>query len=116
MGYYYSTYVAFGSLVEEDTCKAMDLHERLEYLGDLNPILNRYDGVGFLLAGNYDNDKLFLTTECISVALGRTIRLDFSTFPEEDLEEWSRTLKQASEALGIPLLHEPCWFVIPDLG
>lgn len=112
MGYYKSTYFAFGAKIAEDAF-SVD-REQFESGGLWYPTLVSLD-ICHLSAGDYDRDKLFLTTYCKSVELGEYMRVDpFSLGHQEGM--WKHNLQLASEEIGMPLLEEPAWFCIPDLA
>lgn len=113
MGMYYSTYFAFGVQVARNAYDS-DLMRRFDDIDDIGQVV-RHLGVNYLLAGDYDNDRLFLTTHCESVDWGEVKRVDpFSLGHQEG--EWREKLFQAADLLGISLDEEPAWFVVPDVS
>ena len=113
MGMYYSTYFAFGVQVARYAYDS-DLMHRLEDVEDIDKVVGHL-GVNYLLAGDYDRDRLFLTTYCKSVDWGEVAKVDpFSLGHQET--EWKAKLLQAAELLEIELDDEPSWFVVPDVS
>lgn len=113
MGMYYSTYFAFGVQVAANAYES-DLLRRLEEVEDIDRLCTDL-GVNYLLAGDYDRDRLFLTTHCEKVDWGEVKRVDpFSLGHQEG--EWRERLFQAADRLGISLDEEPAWFVVPDVS
>lgn len=112
MGMYHSTYFAFGSKVA-DNAYSVDW-EQFESGGLYFPTLVAYD-VSWLMAGNYDNDKLFLTTYCKRVQLGSYERVDpFSLGHQEN--DWKHNLQMVADECKLELLEEPAWFCVPDMS
>lgn len=112
MGYTKSTYFAFGAKIAEDAF-SVD-REEFEHGGLWYPTFVSYD-VCHLSAGNYDEDKLFLTTYCKEVYLGEYFRVDpFSLGYQE--RDWKHNLQMVADEIGMELLEEPAWFCIPDLA
>lgn len=112
MGMDRNTYFAFGAKIAEN---AYDLDwEKFEPGGLWHPILFTYD-VNFLMAGDHDRDKMFLTTFCKQVEYGTYERVNpFSLGSEEN--EWKFQLQMVADQIGMELLEEPAWFVIPDVS
>lgn len=116
MGMYHSTYFAYGVHIP----LADDVHvwaetDRIdrELPGDRCP------DVGHLTAGNYDADRLFLTTQCDEVKLGTYKHVTPETVTAEQLADWNQQLAVAVDALGygtLPDLAGPGWICIPDLS
>ena len=104
MGMYHSAYFAYGVRIPDDTDP-----EELE--GKL-----RGGSVGYLLAGHYDRDMSFLTTECKSVDLGSFEVVEPGSFSGEDFVAWDAALRDAAERLGVTPLTEPAFFVVPDMS
>lgn len=114
MGMYHETYFAFGAKINDNAYSVMSLIEEFEGGGRYNQLLGAH-GVGWLMAGNYDNDRLFLTTYCESVDLGKYVRVDPGLM-EHRKTDWTRNLQVVAKEIGVELLEEPSWFVIPDLS
>lgn len=111
---YHSAYFAFGAKIAENAYDSGIDFEEFEGGGRWNATLFSYD-VGWLMAGNYDRDKLFLTTYCESVDLGSYARVDpFSLGHQEN--DWKHNLQMVADECGFELLEEPAWFFIPDLS
>lgn len=112
MGMSHSTYFAFGAKIA-DNAYTMDW-EQFEPGGLHYPTLFAY-GVGFLMAGNYDQDKLFLTGYCKRVELGDHERVNpFSLGHQEN--DWKYNIQRVADEIDVPLLEEPAWFCIPDMS
>lgn len=112
MGMYHSTYFAFGAKIA-DNAYSVDW-EQFESGGLFHPTLVAYD-VCFLMAGNYDSDKMFLTTYCKSVKLGEYERIDPFELDTQSLG-WKYNLEKVAEAIKMPLLETPAWFCLPDMS
>jgi len=113
MGMSYSTYFGFGAQIAE--C-AYDhpLWRSIDDPEDINDMV-RDLGVSYLLAGDYDHDRLFLVTYCQEVDYGDVARVDpFSLGHQEN--DWKEKLLQAASVLGVELEEEPAWFVVPDVS
>lgn len=103
MGMYHSTYFAYGiQLPDVDP-------EQLEDT-DLG------DGISYLLAGNYDRDMTFLTTQCKEVSLGNFAHVTPQTATDEQRAAWDQALRAAVTRLGVAAKSEPGWLVVPDLS
>lgn len=112
MGYYHSTYFGFGAKIAENAY-SVD-RDQFEYGGLWYATLVSYD-VGHLAVGDYDRDKLFLTTYVKDVDLGSYMRVDpFSLGHQEGM--WKHNLQMVADEIGMELLEEPAWFCIPDLS
>jgi hypothetical protein len=103
MGMYHSTYFAYGFQIPDTN------PQRLED-ADLG------EGVGYLLAGDYDRDMTFLVTECIDVQLGDHRKVTPDSFQQPEIEAWNTALTEAAARLGVHTGFEPGWFVVPDLS
>jgi hypothetical protein len=101
---YHSAYFAYGVRIPDDSDPGA-LEEKL-----------RGGIVGYLHAGNYDRDLVFLTTECKSVDLGSFEIVDPGSFSGQDFVAWDAALGRAAEGLGVEPLSKPGWFVVPDLS
>ncbi|MCL7377439.1 hypothetical protein [Streptomyces sp. 35G-GA-8] len=99
MGMYHSTYFAYGFQIPQTD------PDRLE---DLE--------LGYLLAGDYDRDMVFLVTQCVEVRLGtyKTVRPHDAT--QGQYEDWDEQLRAAAETLAVTPITEPGWIVVPDLS
>jgi hypothetical protein len=111
---YHTSYFGFGALIAENAYEDIELVEKFEYEGEYNGLLKSWN-VGWLMAGHYDRDKLFLTTFCESVDLGDYKQVD-PTVEHIHAAVWTDSLKRVSRAIGRPLLETPGWFFIPDLS
>jgi hypothetical protein len=103
MGMYHSTYFAYGVQipdVDPEQIEETDLGE----------------GIGYLLAGDYDRDMTFLTTQCKEVDLGEYAHVTPNTVTDEQRAIWNVALRKAATRLGIEPKSEPGWFVVPDLS
>lgn len=117
MGMYHTTYFAYGvhvSLVEgryawaeAEHCEA-GLRQHKDQLPD----------VRFLTAGDYDNDQLFLTTECNTVEYGEWMHVTPQSHTAEQLAAWDRQLSDAVDLLGYGdrAVSAPGWLCVPDLS
>jgi hypothetical protein len=103
MGMYHSTYFAYGARIPD-----MDPQEIED--------AELPDGIGYLLAGNYDRDMTFLTTECKEVDLGEFKTVTPQTATPEQYAQWDARIREAADVLGVDPMHEPGWFVVPDLS
>ncbi|MFG2412322.1 hypothetical protein [Streptomyces goshikiensis] len=78
--------------------------------------LRTIDGVGYLTAGRFGDDRTYLTTECYSTDAG-----EYRIFAPETLASrpeqaaWDAALKAAAEALGHTDAVSPRWFITADL-
>jgi hypothetical protein len=104
MGMYHSTYFAYGVRIPEGS----DPDQMDDQL--------RGSGVGHLLAGSYDRDMWFLTTECSSVDLGSFESVFPESFTRAEREGWDAALRKAAERIGVTPMTEPAWFVVPDMS
>jgi len=113
MGYYHSTYFAYGIHIplEGPAWKEAErADERLPTIKADCP------DVGHLEAGDYDRDHFFLTTKCDSVDLGKFEHVTPQTASPEQIADWDRQLIAAAMALGYKDTSAPGWFVVPDLS
>lgn len=111
MGMYHSTYFAYGFQIP--TVGMVDLE-------DLDTQLQRHKeqhggDVGYLSAGDYDRDMVFLTTECTEVDLGKFEIVTPQTHSPEQYETWNKALRAAAQSLGV-VPRAPGWIVVPDLS
>lgn len=104
MGFYHSTYFAYG----------------IEIPATDEDVLDRGipggTEVGHLFAGSYDRDKTFLVTKCTEVDLGQAKAVDPQNTSSDEYETWNTQLAAAAEALGITPKNDPAWLVIPDVS
>jgi hypothetical protein len=113
MGMYHSTYFAYGVHVDASPyAEAERLEEEIPKHKDQLP------DVGFLMAGHYDDDRLFLTTQCTEVRLGKWEHVTPQSETGVQLADWNRQLAAAVEALGYGdrAVSAPGWLCIPDLS
>jgi len=113
MGYYHSTYFAYGIHIPVDG-PAWRETERLEK--ELPKLKEHCPDVGYLEAGDYDRDMVFLTTTSREIALGEYGRANLATAEQCGL--WCTQLAFAVEALGYSGLNlaAPGWLCVPDLS
>ena len=111
MGMYHSTYFAYGFQIPDTHPGALeDLDDQLRQHNE------QHGGdVGYLNAGNYDQDMTFLVTHSTEVSLGKFEHVTPQTYSAEQYEAWNRELKAAAKALGV-VTREPGWLVVPDLS
>ncbi|MCP9205543.1 hypothetical protein [Streptomyces cucumeris] len=112
MGFHHSTYFAYGIQIP-DNGAPWQMAERLE--AELPKLKDQCPDVGFLQAGNYDDDMTFLTTRCDEVGLGEFKTVTPQTATGEQLASWNGQLVAAAAALGIADPAVPGWIVVPDL-
>lgn len=103
MGMHRSTYFAYGFQIPDTD---PDLLEETLKGGS----------VGYLLAGSYDRDMTFLTTECTEVDLGDHRKVKPEAFTAPEIEAWDAALTEAAARLGVHEGFEPGWFVVPDMS
>ena len=114
MGYYHSTYFAYGLRIPIDAhpwTETDRIDTELAEIKDVAP------DVGHLTAGDYDRDMLFLVTQCDEIALGKYGRATDAT--PEQRADWDRQLANAVDHLGYGHLRDleaPGWLSIPDLS
>jgi hypothetical protein len=114
MGYYHSTYFAYGLRIPIDAHPWTET-DRID--AELATLKAECPDVGHLTAGDYDRDMLFLVTESDEIALGKYGRA-MSATPEK-CADWDRQLRNAVDQLGyghLRDLEEPGWICIPDLS
>lgn len=103
MGMYHSAYFAYGFQIP-----------------DVDPVqLEEADfpeGVGYLLAGSYDRDMTFLTTECKEADLGSYEQVTPQAASDEQRAEWDQALRTAAVRVGVTPQSEPGWFLVPDMS
>jgi hypothetical protein len=117
MGFSHSTYHAFGVHVPRAMYTTGSIAEEGEWL---HAVINHTEGLdrrflGYLPAGDYDRDELFLTAsspgETLEVELG-----SFMTLAEVDVTGRAEAIKALADAAGYTGLAEPGWLVIPDVS
>jgi hypothetical protein len=113
MGHDHSTYFAYGIHVTTDQYA---WHESEHADTELPKIKDRCPNIGYLTAGDYDQDMFFLTTKCTSVELGEFEHVTPQTASPEQIADWDRQLIAAAMALGYTDVSAPGWFVVPDLS
>uniref|UniRef100_A0AAU7GYH8 YCII-related domain-containing protein n=1 Tax=Streptomyces phage Geonosis TaxID=3158856 RepID=A0AAU7GYH8_9CAUD len=115
MGFSHSTYLAFGVHVPQDQFQTDEFAQETAWL---DTVINQTEGLdssrlGYLSAGDYDRDELFLTAsepgERLEVELG-----SFMVLAEVDTEGRAEAIKALAEAAGYTGLSEPGWLVVPD--
>ena len=113
MGYYHSTYFAYGIHIP---IKGAPWAESERADENLPALKDRCPDVGHLSAGDYDRDHFFLVTKCTEVDLGSFEHVTPNTASADQLADWNRQLAIAAEVLGYTNASEPGWFVVPDLS
>ena len=117
MGMDHSTYHAFGVHVPEAQYQTGHIQSEGEWL---DAVIRHAEGLdnrllGYLTAGDYDRDMLFLTAsedgEHLETELGK-----FSVLSHVDTEGRADVIKALAEAAGYTGLAEPGWLVIPDVS
>ena len=113
MGMYHSTYFAYG--VHVDVSPYAEA-ERLEE--EMPQHKGQIPDVGYLMAGAYDQDQLFLTTACTEVDLGKWEHVTPQSHTAEQLATWNRQLSDAVDLLGYGdrAVSAPGWLCVPDLS
>jgi hypothetical protein len=110
MGYYTSAYVMYGA--EVATERAYRTAEWLENPA-ANAILHKWD-VGYAQAGPYDNDFLFLCKHFQEAEMGEYKVLKH---PDSQTEAEDRlAILAAAQELGLSLVKQPEWLVVPDVS
>ncbi|MGW4388228.1 hypothetical protein [Streptomyces sp. NPDC004685] len=114
MGMYHSAYFAYGLRIPIEG-HAWEEAERLD--PELQKLKERCPDVGYLTAGDYDRDMVFLTAQCTEVELGEYGRASLAT--REQCAAWDAQLANAVHDLGYadrPGLEAPGWICVPDLS
>ena len=111
MGYYTSAYVMYGAEVATER-----VHRTVELVLESDQgreILNRWD-VGYAQAGPYDNDFLFLCKHFHEAEMGEYKVLKH---PDSQAAADDRlAILGAAQELGLSLVKEPNWLVVPDVS
>lgn len=117
MGMHHSAYHFYGMHVPRDQWQEDHAYGEGERLGGIVRELGLGDkavGVGWLAAGDYDRDMLFMCIDIknlsIAVKLGE-FRLS-PTMPV--LESWTGMLKTLAVHAGYTGLAAPAWITVPD--
>lgn len=116
MGMDHSTYFAYGVHIPISEY-AWEETERLDK--ELTPLADQCPDVGYLTAGDYDADRLFLVTKSDEVKLGTFEHVTPNTVTPEQIADWNRQLATAVHALGyadLPDLDAPGWLCVPDVS
>lgn len=117
MGYSQSTYHAFGVHVPAEQYRTGRRSTEEDWI---SAIIRHTPGLdnrllGYLTAGAYDRDELFLTAsgpgERLEVSLG-----SFMVLSGVDVTGRAEAVKALAEAAGYSGLAEPGWLVIPDVS
>ena len=115
MSYYHSTYCAYGVHVPREQYHTGHIQSECVWL---DAVISHTEGLdsrllGYLSAGDYDRDQLFLTArepgETVEAKLG-----SFRVLSEVNTEGRAEALKALAEVAGYSGLAEPGWLVIPD--
>lgn len=115
MGFSHSTYHAFGVHVPQDQFQTDEFAQETAWL---DAVINHTEGLdssllGYLSAGDYDRDELFL----IASEPGERLEAKLGTFrvlSEVDVTGRAEAIKALAEAAGYRITTEPGWMVIPD--
>ena len=78
---------------------------------ELDLVLRDYNGVGHLSAGGYDDNTVYLVTQCESGELGESEKVEIPHSPET-YAEWDERLHAAAAAVGITEHEPPAWLLI----
>lgn len=118
MGFSHSTYFAYGVHVESSNEYADRRADRIGKALTEHPDRTRFPDVGTLTAGDYDDNHLFLVTECAEIPLGGFAHVIPQAHTVEQAAEWTRQLTEAANVLGIPpeQRSEAGWLCIPDVS
>lgn len=115
MGFSRSTYFAYGVHVPIDG-PAWEEGDRVQTELQRIKASGGCPDVGYLTAGNYDADMLFLVTRSDEVDLGTFEHVTPQTATADQLADWDRQLIAAAMALGYTDTSAPGWLVVPDLS
>ncbi|MFJ3170609.1 hypothetical protein ACIPJK_07465 [Streptomyces roseus] len=108
MRFYSTAYLAYGIQIPDT-----DNHDIYKVENTLQTLNN---GVGYLTAGRFGNDRVYLTTECHSADAGEYLALVPEILANRpELATWDAALKAAAEALGHTDTPAPHWFLTADL-
>lgn len=116
MGFSRSTYFAYGIEIPASGYP-WQTAEHLET--ELPKLKDQCPDVGFLQAGNYDEDMTFLVTKSEEIELGTYEIVRPADVGDEQRADWDRQLAAAVSALGLadsPELKGPGWICVPDLS
>lgn len=128
MGFHHSTSVAYGVHVPGDKWRAGTWAAvEGEFLdGVIYETGLKGTGVGWMDAGDYDRDMLFVVCgpeynsndplTHIEVKLGTFRSYPASWFEGEQRREWDALIRDVCEAAGYGDLGEPGWIVCPDVS
>lgn len=118
MGFWHSTYHFFGIHVPQDKYQTTSQQQETEWLDAViknTPGLSG-TGLGYVTAGDYDRDELFLCVrpngESTEVKLGNFAQVT----RESHRPEWHQLLLKFAEAAGYEGLDEPAYIVVPDVS
>lgn len=120
MGSYHSAYHFYGMHVPDEQWTESHAYGEGERLGEIIKRLGLGSasvGVGWLAAGDYDRDMLFL---CIDVkGLSAEVRLgEYRLSPSQipDTFNWNTALRMVADEAGYEGLLQPGWVTVPDLS
>lgn len=104
MRFYSTAYLAYGIQIPDTQ------------LDRLEEVLQGHDGIGYLNAGRFGNDRIYLTTECHSTDAGEYLAIAPETLAlGPGRTTWDTALRAAAEALGHTDTPAPSWFLTADL-
>ena len=110
MGYYTSAYVMYGAEVATER-----VYRTSEWLENpaANAILRKW-GVGYATCGPYDNDVLFLCKHFQEAEMGeyKVLKHPDSRAAADD----RLAILEAAKELGLDLVKQPDWLVVPDVS
>ena len=110
MGYYTSAYVMYGAEVATER-----VYRTSEWLENpaANAILRKW-GVGYATCGPYDNDFLFLCKHFQEAEMGE---YEVLSHPDSKAAANDRlAILEAAKELGLALVKQPDWLVVPDVS
>lgn len=114
MGFSHSTYLAYGVRIEDTPSWVMEEKKLNEHPPAEGEREMSNDRVGFLHAGDYDEDMTFLVTYCESVNLGSYYRVPDPLDDAAKRALWDENIAWAVKHNGFLPAGEPVWFVVPD--